>query len=98
MLRSYRRSGVGGRAAVLLWNSLPAHWIVRVAEANRDGLRFWEETIRHVTDGAFATTAYRGQQHTFRVFSVGSSAVLNKGGRGVRSPLTTCRKVRIISD
>ena len=31
VLRSYRRSGVGRRAAVLLWNSLPAHWIVRVA-------------------------------------------------------------------
>jgi predicted acetyltransferase len=74
VLRSYRRSGVGRRAAVLLWNSLPAHWIVRVAEAHRDGLCFWEETIRHFTHGAFGTTAYRGKHHVFRVFSFGSPA------------------------
>ena len=61
-------------AAVLLWNSLPAHWIVRVAEAHRDGLCFWEETIRHFTHGAFGTTAYRSKHHIFRVFSFGSPA------------------------
>ncbi len=41
VLRSYRRLGVGRRAARLLWSRLPGTWTVRVAEANRGGVAFW---------------------------------------------------------
>jgi len=69
VLRSHRREGVGRRAAFLLWNRLPAHWIVRVSEAHPAGQRFWEATIRAYTGGAFSTTTHAGKHHTFRVFS-----------------------------
>src|SRR5215813_10228182 len=41
VVRRHRRSGVGRRAAFLLWNRFAAHWIVRVSEGNQKGLRFW---------------------------------------------------------
>ena len=48
VLREYRRSGVGREAAMALWDGVPGHWVVRVSEANRPGLRFWREVIRLV--------------------------------------------------
>ncbi|HEX4954229.1 MAG TPA: GNAT family N-acetyltransferase [Thermoanaerobaculia bacterium] len=75
VLRSHRRSGVGRRAAFLLWDLLPGRWVVRVAEANRAGLPFWEKVVREYTQGAFSTTEHRGKLHTFRVFSFRSAAV-----------------------
>jgi|tagenome__1003787_1003787.scaffolds.fasta_scaffold19055457_2 predicted acetyltransferase len=44
--RSFRRSGVGRQAAVLLWNQLPGQWVVRVSEANHAGTTFWTAAIR----------------------------------------------------
>lgn len=45
VLRRFRRSGVGRRAAALLWDRLPGTWTVRVAEVNRVVLPFWRGTI-----------------------------------------------------
>jgi predicted acetyltransferase len=73
VLRSYRRAGIGRRAAFLLWNHLAGHWVVRVAEANRLGLLFWEATIRDYTGGAFATGEHRAKHHLSRVFSFRSA-------------------------
>jgi predicted acetyltransferase len=69
ILRLYRRTGVGRLAAFLLWNRLPGHWVVRVSEAHRAGLSFWERTIREYTGGAFAQKQYPGERHEFRVFT-----------------------------
>jgi hypothetical protein len=52
-----------------LWNRLPGHWIVRVSEANGDGLAFWEATIGEYTQGAFERAEHSGKQQLFRVFS-----------------------------
>jgi len=68
VLRSYRRTGVGRRAAVLLWDGLRGHWIVRVSERNRGGLAFWDSVIRSYTGGAFDEKPHPGQSHMFRVF------------------------------
>ncbi len=73
VLRSYRRSGVGRRAAFLLWNRLPGKWVVRVSEANRAGLPFWEATIREYTRNAFSEKKLPGRLHLFRVFCFGSA-------------------------
>ena len=69
VLASHRHVGVGRRAALLLWNGLPGRWVVRVSEANRDGLRFWESAIREYAGGAVTISAYQGRLHVFRVFS-----------------------------
>src|SRR5262245_8744019 len=69
ILRAYRRTGIGRRAAFLLWHHLPGHWVVRVSEANRAALAFWEPTIRSYTGGAFAQKQHPGKRHEFRVFT-----------------------------
>jgi predicted acetyltransferase len=69
ILRLYRRARVGRRAAFLLWDSLPGHWVVRVSEANHAGLGFWEPTIRDYTGGAFSKKQLPGTPHVFHVFT-----------------------------
>ena len=74
VLRRYRRSGVGRRAAGALWDRLPGHWIVRVAERNRDARPFWTRTIsdyaqRHFTE---AQTTVGGK--SWIVFAFDSTA------------------------
>ena len=69
VLRSERRSGVGARAAALLWDCLPGRWIVRVSEANLGGLPFWTRTIQHYAGGA-VTPMQRGvEPHRWFVFA-----------------------------
>jgi predicted acetyltransferase len=53
VLRRYRRSGVGRRAAHLLWDTLPGRWIVRVADCNRAALPFWRAVIAEHTGQQF---------------------------------------------
>jgi predicted acetyltransferase len=74
VLRRYRRSGVGRRAAVLLWNRLPGRWIVRVSEGNPGALPFWAGVIAEFTSGAATETRRLGDPHAWRVFSFASTA------------------------
>ena len=69
VLRSYRRGGVGRRAAFLLWDRLPGRWVVRVSEMNPAALVFWEGAIREYTHGAWHEKKHPGKSHMFRVFS-----------------------------
>jgi predicted acetyltransferase len=73
VLRGYRRLGVGSRAAVALWDSVPGHWVVRVSEANRAGLGFWSEVIRSYTSGDFVESARPGDSQLWRVFRFAST-------------------------
>src|SRR5262249_469926 len=68
VLRRHRRSGVGRRAAFLLWNRFAVHWIVRVSEGNQNGLRFWANVIADYTNG----TAVEAR----RVFMFNSAVVV----------------------
>jgi predicted acetyltransferase len=45
VLRRYRRSGVGRRAARALWDQYPGRWVVRVFERNVGAVTFWERVI-----------------------------------------------------
>jgi len=45
VLRRYRRSGVGRKAAHLLWDRYPGHWSVRVFDRNTAALDFWRGVI-----------------------------------------------------
>lgn len=73
VLRGHHRSGVGRRAAFLLWNRLPGLWVVRVSEGNRAGLPFWHEVIREYTGGAFSESTRAGSLHGWRVFTFASA-------------------------
>ncbi len=74
VVRRHRRSGVGRRAAFLLWNRFPGRWVVRVSEGNTGACRFWEGVITAFTGGTFARAARPGNLHAWRVFSFNSSA------------------------
>ena len=73
ILRRHRRSGVGRRAAFLLWNRLGGSWTVRVSEANRGGRPFWASIIAEYTKGAVTETTRPGDPHAWRVFSFHSA-------------------------
>ena len=69
VLRRYRRSGVGRRAAVLLWNRLPGTWIVRVFEGNPGAVPFWSRIIEDFTGKAATVLKRPGHPPAWRVFS-----------------------------
>ena len=69
VLRSYRRAGVGRRAAALLWNRLPGKWIVRVSEGNPGAIPFWAGVIAEFTGGTATQLTKPGNPHSWRAFS-----------------------------
>lgn len=72
VLRRHRRSGVGRRAAFLLWDRLPGGWIVRVSTANRAGVPFWAAVVGEYTGGVFSESQRPGNPYGWRVFSFAS--------------------------
>jgi len=68
VLRRYRRSGVGRRAAFLLWSTHDGRWTVRVAEQNVGALRFWANAIAEYTQGAFEESRHSSSLE-WRVFT-----------------------------
>ena len=73
VLRRFRRTAVGRRAAALLWNSLPGNWVVRVAEGNVAALSFWKHAIASYTANVFSETTRAGAPHNWRVFRFASN-------------------------
>jgi predicted acetyltransferase len=71
--RRYRRTGVGRRAAMLLWNSLPGSWIVRASEGVAGAVPFWRSVVAEFTNGAAAEFKRPGSPHGWHVFSFGSA-------------------------
>lgn len=74
VLRRYRRSGMGRRAAFLLWDRLPGRWTVRVSEVNPGALSFWRGIIAEYTRGAATESRYPGTPKDWRVFSFDSNS------------------------
>src|SRR5215471_17178987 len=74
VLRAFRRSGVGRRAAFLLWDRIPGRWVVRVSEGNRAGLPFWRAIVREYTDGAFSESKHPSGPHGTRVLCFTSAS------------------------
>ena len=72
VLRSVRRSGVGARAAALLWDRLPGRWIVRVSEGNLAGLPFWTRVVRRYAGDAATQTLRHGEPYRWHVFDFDS--------------------------
>ena len=68
VLRRHRRSGVGRRAAFLLFDRIPGDWVVRVAERNRRGLPFWCAIIPDYTRGQVASETLTGADQAWTVF------------------------------
>lgn len=76
VLRRYRRAGIGAHAAQMLWNRLPASWVVRVSAGNQAGREFWTPTIARYSAGRYEESQRTGTPHGWHVFkfsSVGTS-------------------------
>ena len=69
VLRRYRRSGVGRRAAILIWDRFPGRWIVRVSEGNRGAVPFWRNVIAEYTNAGAIEHARPGSPNNWRVFT-----------------------------
>jgi predicted acetyltransferase len=74
VLRAFRRTGVGRRAAALLWDTVPGRWVVRVSAGNEPGLEFWRAAVGEYTNGAFDTGARAGHPHDWCIFTFTSRA------------------------
>jgi predicted acetyltransferase len=72
VIRRHRRSGVGRRAAVLLWNALAGRWIVRVSKGNGGAVRFWSAVVSEFTNGTAREFERAGQAHDWHVFEFAS--------------------------
>lgn len=68
VLRGHRRSGVGRRAALRLWQLLPGEWTVRSSEASPSALAFWSDVVAELTGGDAKTSSWSGKTSQFRVF------------------------------
>jgi predicted acetyltransferase len=68
VLRGYRRTGVGRRAVLLLWQQLTGEWTVRSSESNPSALAFWSDVVAELTGGTVATSSWSGKTSQFRVF------------------------------
>ena len=74
VLRAHRRSGVGRRAASLLWKHLPGRWVVRVAAANPSALEFWSRAIRDFAGDHVKRWTRTGSPSSWHVFELDSTA------------------------
>jgi predicted acetyltransferase len=74
VLRRHRRSGIGRRAAVALWDRMPGHWIVRVAERNQDARPFWTRTISDYTRRRFTEAPANIGGKSWTVFAFDSTS------------------------
>lgn len=72
VLRRYRRLGLGGQAARMLWNRLPASWVVRVSAGNVAGREFWRPTIARYSAGRYQESQRPGSPHGWHVFQFSS--------------------------
>lgn len=72
VIRRHRRSGVGRRAAMLLWNRLPGSWTVRASEGVPGAVTFWRSVVTEFTSGAATESKRPGSPHGWSVFSFSS--------------------------
>lgn len=70
VLRRHRQTGVGGRAAVRLWNGFPGRtWTVRVSTGNASALSFWTGAVGAYARDGFTESALPGIPHPWRVLT-----------------------------
>ncbi|HYQ00746.1 MAG TPA: GNAT family N-acetyltransferase [Polyangiaceae bacterium] len=81
VLRAERRSGVGARAAKLLWDHLPGRWTVRVSEANRAAVPFWTRVVKDYAGDAVTQTQRDSAAHRWQVFAFDARPSAAPSGR-----------------
>jgi len=72
VLRGHRRARVGQRAAAALWDTMPGHWIVRVAGNNLRALAFWRATVADYTQRPLSERLVQLPARTWHVLDFSS--------------------------
>lgn len=70
VLPVFRKQGVGGKIATLLFDRFPGRWELRVAQQNVDAQPFWRKVVKRYTNGRFEERAvdlgsWKGTVHAF---------------------------------
>jgi predicted acetyltransferase len=73
ILRRHRRSGVGRRAAFLLWDRFPGSWTVRVSMGNAAGLAFWSSAIGEYTGNTAGVSSRPGHPYAWQIYGFKST-------------------------
>lgn len=74
ILRRRRRSGLGRKAAFLLWDRFPGTWTVRVSAGNEAGLSFWSSAISEYTRNTAVVSSRPGQPHAWKIYCFESAS------------------------
>jgi len=69
---AFRKSGVGQKAAQLVFKKFPGKWEVAQIAANKPAINFWRETISAITGGKYNevvldTNSWQGPVQTFTI-------------------------------
>jgi predicted acetyltransferase len=69
VLRGYRRTGIGRRVALQIWNRFPGSWEVRVMEQNRSAKDFWGRAVHSFLGKAIEPVTVQKDGSAWFVFS-----------------------------
>jgi predicted acetyltransferase len=73
VVRSYRRKGVGMKAAWEIWEQFPGKWEVRVSDKNPMAKLFWERAIVAFLNKTIEAGRFKKSDDIWHVFSFDSS-------------------------
>ncbi len=68
ILRSFRRKGIGMRAAHRAFRDFGSNWEIRVRECNLPAIAFWRQTVDTFSRGRFSTEPHSEDGSLWRVF------------------------------
>lgn len=69
ILPEFRNSGIGEKAAFIVFNRFPGKWEVTVMKENKAGLKFWEKVVVSYTKGKFQKIIMDNKIHKGPVYS-----------------------------
>jgi len=73
VVRGYRRQGIGTAIAHNVFRRFPGPWEVRVMQANRAALPFWERAISEFTGRSIAPMSFEKDGKSWKLFSFDST-------------------------
>lgn len=74
ILRAHRRHGIGARAAHQVWGQFIGAWEVRVMEANRSAVPFWERAVASFVGQPVPSVRIERSGKAWNVFRFSASA------------------------
>jgi predicted acetyltransferase len=74
ILRAYRRRKIGTEIAHQVWRRFPGPWQVRVMQANKSALLFWEQAVATFAPGPIHSLTTEKDGESWRVLTFTAAA------------------------